>query len=178
MADPVLSREAKIFVVQQLAMWERPTIIQAALKEHFGFEVSLPAIVQYDAGKPGRPKKWRELFDETRKEFIKNTAKIPIANKAFRLRELDRLYHNQKLAAANRQNPVEMRAALEQAAKEDGNYYSNRTELTGKGGKPLIPENSGPQVVVYLPDNGRGDGPAPSAANPDAIQAQPDGPDA
>jgi hypothetical protein len=178
MPETKLSRHHKIFIVTQLAVWERPTIIRNQLKEIYGIEVTLPAICNYDGDKPGNPKKWRELFTETRQEFVKNTAAIPIANKAFRLRELDNLYHNQKLANAARQNPAEMRAALEQAAKEDGNYYSNRTELTGKGGKPLIPETSGPQVVVYLPDNGRGDADVTPGADPDAIQGPSTGPNA
>lgn len=36
-----------------------------------------------------------------------------------------------------------------------GKLFSDRVEVTGKDGRPLI--DGGPQVVFYLPDNGRGD---------------------
>ena len=45
--------------------------------------------------------------------------------------------------------------AKKQAAKEAGDSYTNRRELTGKNGAPLPP--AAPAVVLYqLPDNGRG----------------------
>jgi hypothetical protein len=126
-AERKLTKQAQIFVVQQLAMFERPSIVQAALKETFGVEVALPAILHYDLSNPELESKWRELFDETRDKFLADTSAIPIANKAFRLKELDSIYHSQKLAKM--QNPIEMRAVLEQAAKESGGQYTNRQEL-------------------------------------------------
>jgi hypothetical protein len=167
MAKGKLSKDAQMYVVMQLAMWERPTIIRDQLKELFDVaEISLSAIVQYDAANPKLSPKWKSLFKKTRAKFIEDTNAIPIANKAFRLRELDSLYHRQKLNA-RAGNPVEMRAVLEQAAKESGNQYSNVRELTGKGGTPLIPDNPA-RVVVYLPDNARGDSDAAPVTAHDA----------
>lgn len=139
--------------MQQLAVFERPTEIQRQLKEEFGVEVTLPALSFYNPDNPKLGQKWKDVFAEARAKFLAETEKIAIANKAFRLRELDRMYARQ--ANAKVANPVEVRAILEQAAKEAGDGYSNRRELVGKGGKPLMPE--GPAVVLYLPDNGRGD---------------------
>lgn len=155
MADPKLSLEMKRFVVMEFAMWETPTTIQRELKENFGVDVSLPGLLHYDGDRPACPKKWKTLFDETRKAFLDDTTSIPIANKAFRLRELNKLLDVQRRRPANQRNPADIRATMEQAAKEAGNAFSNVRELTGKGGKPLMPER--PDVVVYLPDNGRGD---------------------
>jgi hypothetical protein len=45
--------------------------------------------------------------------------------------------------------------ALELLGKH-GKLWVERIEATGKDGQPLIPED-GPQVVFYIPDNGRGD---------------------
>jgi hypothetical protein len=45
--------------------------------------------------------------------------------------------------------------ALELIGKHE-RLFIDRSELTGKDGTPLIPEDSG-RVIVYLPDNGRGD---------------------
>lgn len=156
MAEGKLSKDIKIFIVQQLATWELPSVIRVQVKELFDVDITLPAINYYLP--QNASKKWKEVFDNAREKFLKETAEIPIANKAFRLRELDSLYRSQKISVLK--NPVEMRAALEQAAKESGNQFTNRTEHTGKGGSPLIPENAA-QVVVYIPDNGRGDGPTP-----------------
>lgn len=45
--------------------------------------------------------------------------------------------------------------ALELLGKH-GKLWVERIEATGRDGQPLIPED-GPQVVFYIPDNGRGD---------------------
>lgn len=156
MKNEKLKPHIRVYIVQQLAMFERPTIIQKAIKELFDVDVTVQAVVYYDPKvNTTLPQKWRDVFEQTRRQFIESSAEIPIANKSFRLRELDALYHKQKLAKVP--NPVEMRAALDQAAKEAADGYKSRVELTGKDGQKLIPENNGPQVVVYLPDNGRGD---------------------
>jgi len=154
MAEGKLPKDVKIYIVQQLATWELASVIRDEIKEQFGIEVTLQAIDYYRPEKSS--KKWKTLFDETRAKFIKDTASIPISNKAFRLRELHGLYTKQKKRPDMLQNPAEMRAVLEQAAKESGNQFTNRTEHTGKGGTPLIPESIA-QVHVYIPDNGRGD---------------------
>ena len=44
---------------------------------------------------------------------------------------------------------------FEQAAKEAGDSYTNRRELTGKNGAPL-PAAASAVVMYQLPDNGRG----------------------
>lgn len=56
--------------------------------------------------------------------------------------------------------------ALELLGKSYGAVIE-RSELTGKDGKPLIPDEGKAQVIFYLPDNGRGDAdaePGPPAA--------------
>lgn len=126
---PKLKPHEQIFVVKQLALFERPTAIQKALKELYNVEVGLPGIIYYDLSNAKKQSKWRSLFDETRNTFLEDTSSIAIANKAFRLKELDNLYHKQKEASPARQNTVEMRATLEQAAKESGNQFTNKTEV-------------------------------------------------
>ncbi len=155
MALSKLSTKIKTFIVSELATFETPTNVRAAIKENFAIDISLPAILHYDGTRPECPAKWRTMFVDLRTRFLADQASIPIANKSFRLRELDRLYKRHAERGPAAQNPVEMRATLEQAAKEAGNSFSNVRELTGKGGKPLMPDR--PDVVVYLPDNGRGD---------------------
>src|SRR5688572_24406587 len=115
-------------------MFEKPTVVQTMVRENFGHHLALPSIFYYDISNPEIPKKWRDLFEETRRQFIENTADIPIANKAFRLKELDRLYHRGR--AGKLENPVDQRATLEQAAKEAGDQFTNkqRHEVAGAVG--------------------------------------------
>lgn len=155
MPAPKLTGDQKRFIVQQFALFERPVEIAAAVKETYGVDISLQALAWFAPNVNGEvPRKWQKFFDETRAKFREQVSDIPIANKAFRLRELQKLLEKQK--SNKLQNPVEIRNTLELAAKESEGHYSNRRELTGKGGERLVPENAG-QVVVYLPDNGRGD---------------------
>lgn len=130
MAKKKLTKQMQIFVVQQLAMFERPNEVRKLLSENFGVEIALPSILNYDISNPKLAKNWKELFQKTRNDFIEKVNDIAIANKAFRLRELNTLYHTQKQSKL--QNPVEMRSILEQGAKESGDAYTNKRDINIK----------------------------------------------
>jgi len=135
-----LTDDVKAFVVQALACFDTPTQVANAVKEEFGLEITRMQVSTYDPTKfMGRnlSKKWREIFDATREAFLRDQATIPIANQNFRLRALDRLYQN----AASRGNAALAAQLLEQAAKEAGGSFTNRREMTGKDGAPLLPTN-------------------------------------
>jgi hypothetical protein len=154
MPELKLPKKAQVFIVTSFATYEAATEIQKLVKENFGVELTLQGVAHYnpEANKTIAAK-WKTLFDETREKFNADTSNIAIASKAFRLRELERHYRRQTSAA--RVNPVELRATLEQAAKESGGGYTNRREITGPEGKSIVPD--GANVILYLPDNGRGD---------------------
>ena len=130
MADGKLTKDAQIFVVQQLAMYERPVDVQAALKELFEVEIALSAVIYYDIANPTLPKKWKALFNKIRKKFTEDTSSIGIAQKSYRLRELDKIYQNQK--SAKMQNTKAMKDTLEQAAKESGDVFTNKHKIEGE----------------------------------------------
>lgn len=149
-----LTDEARAFVVQQLAMWDAPSVVAKALKAEFGLTVTPQAVEAYDptkrAGRNLVPK-WRTLFEATRKAFIDDSATIGIANRSVRLRRLERM-----ATQAEAMSNLALAAQLhEQAAKEMGNAYTNRRELTGKDGKDLPAPPAG-VTIFSLPDNGRG----------------------
>ena len=149
-----LDTETKIFIVQCLACFDRPSKVVKAVKEEFGVTVTRQAVHWYDAERKGAeeiPEQWRQMFAATRKRFLEETASIGIANRAVRLRKLDRIAELAEAAG----NHVVVMAACEAAAKEMGGAFTNRQhhELTGKDGKDLPPA----QVMICLPDNGRGD---------------------
>ncbi|WP_347883239.1 DUF2280 domain-containing protein [Pseudomonas aestiva] len=128
-----LSNDVKAFIVQALACFDTPSQVAAAVKEEFGIEVSRQQCESHDPTKyAGRDlaKRWRVLFEDTRKRFREETADIPIANRAHRLRTLGRMAEK----AENMRNLALTAQLLEQAAKEVGDVYVNRPAREPQGG--------------------------------------------
>lgn len=131
-----LSDAHKRFIVQALACWDRPSQVSEAFKEEFGMDVPRMQIAQYDptkvAGKD-LAKKWVQLFHDARQRFREEIAEIPIADQAYRLRQLGKIYERH----ISRGNVIGAAGVLEQAAKEVGGAFTNRREHTGAGGGPI-----------------------------------------
>lgn len=153
MAKAKLSDEVKTFIVQALACFDSPSTVAASVKKELNAEVSRQLVESHDPGKvagKALAPKWRTLFAETRKAFLEDTAEIGISHRTVRLRALQRM-----AAKAEDQGNMMLAASLmEQAAKEMGNAFTNRHELTGKDGKDL-PAPTAPVTIFQLPDNGR-----------------------
>lgn len=149
MAESKLESAQQHFVVQQLAMFERPVDVQRALKQNFEIEISLPGVIYYDISNSDLPKKLKILFNSTRKKFLENSGKIPIANKSYRLSKLQKMFEAEEEEIPRMQNKKAMAAILEQAAKESGDAFSNQQkhEVTGKDGKDLMPRKITVNVV-------------------------------
>lgn len=121
----VLRSEVKAFIVQALACFDTPSQVVAAVKTEFGIEISRQQCESHDPTKyagQGLGAKWVELFHAARKRFREETADIPIANRAFRLRTLGRMAEK----AENMKNIALTAQLLEQAAKEVGDVFVNR----------------------------------------------------
>ena len=125
-----LTDEARAFVVQQLAMYDAPSVVAKALKADFGLVITPQAIEAYDPTKRAGAKvaeKWKALFNSTRKAFLDDSATIGIANRSVRLRRLERM-----AAQAEGMGNLALAAQLhEQAAKEMGNAYTNARVIQG-----------------------------------------------
>lgn len=131
-----LNDAQKRYIVQALACYDTPAQVAEAVKEEFGLDVHRAQVAQYDPTKVSGQdlaKKWRDLFEETRKRFRAEVAEIPIADQAYRMRQLHRMVQQ----AMNRKNLVLAAALLEQAAKESGGMFTNKRELSGPGGGPI-----------------------------------------
>ncbi len=131
-----LTEAHKRFIVQALACWDTPSQVAEALKEEFSLDVPRMQVAQYDPTKVAGQKlarKWADLFEATRKRFREEVAEIPIADQAFRLRALGKIYERH----ISRGNVVGAAGVLEQAAKEVGGAFTNRREHTGAGGGPI-----------------------------------------
>ena len=149
----VLKRE----IVQRLARFDSPGQVVKAIKADHDITLSPQRVQFYDpTSKNGAAlsDELKALFHETRKAFRENLDEIPIANKAVRLRRLDRM----ATAAEDRGNLVLAADLGERAAKEVGGAYTNKHQLehTGKDGKDLPAAPAAQVTIIALPDNGRG----------------------
>lgn len=148
-----LPDEIKSFIINAVAAFDTPTQVVAAVKEEFGREITRQLVQCYDPSTyNGRnlSQKWRVEFDKARKAFLDDCTAIPIANRATRIRALNRM----AVKAETMRNFALAAQLHKQAAEEMGNAYTNRREVTGKDGKDL-PAGGG-VAIFALPDNGRG----------------------
>ncbi|WP_335969801.1 DUF2280 domain-containing protein [Acinetobacter bereziniae] len=128
-----LKEPVKMFIVQSLACFETPQQVADAVMQRYGIEIDRRQCENYDPTKyAGRnlSKKLKDLFERSRKDFRKNIEDIAIANKAFRLNELQKMYEDSGRNKRAKQN------LLKQAFQETDGRVS-RQEVTGKDGLPL-----------------------------------------
>jgi hypothetical protein len=123
----VLTDEIKAFIVRGLARYETPTRVAAAVKTVFGVEVSRQHVHIYNArGAQPPAERWCELFEQTRESFLADLSAIGVAQKAVRLRKLERFAEH----AEERGWYDGAAAFLEQAAKECGGVFEGRKRAT------------------------------------------------
>lgn len=149
-----LKGEVKAFIVQSLACFDTPSQVVELVKKEFGLSITRQQVESHDPTKAngrGLAQKWVELFHETRKRFQTELSDIPIANKAYRLRALDRMMTR----AEGMKNMALAASLMEQAAKEVGDAYSNKqkVEHTSPDGS-MSPRPTTIRLVGVDPANG------------------------
>lgn len=150
-----LKPEVKAFIVQSVACFDTPSqVVESVLKE-FGIQITRQQVEQNDPTKisgKGLAQKWVDLFNRTRDRFLNEISDIPIANKAYRLRVLQRM----STTAENMKNIGMTAQLLEQAAKEVGEAYSNKqkVEHTSPDGS-MSPRPTTIRLVGVEPTNGK-----------------------
>lgn len=128
-----LDDDVKAFVVQALACFDTPGTVAKAVKAEYGITVSPQQCEAYDPNKRAGARlsdKWKVLFEATRKKFVDDQSEIPISHRSTRLRALQRLAER----AENAGNIALAAQLHEQAAKEVGNAFTNRRDLTSSDG--------------------------------------------
>lgn len=143
----ILKDPVKLAIVRALACFDTPTQAAEAVKQEFGLTITRQQVAMYDPTKASGhnlSKKLRAIFESTRKAFLEEVATIPLAQQAFRLRALQKELER----AQSRGNSALVLQVLEQAAKEFGGAYTNRRELTGKGGGPIAQHNVTPAELA------------------------------
>ncbi|HEY4438723.1 MAG TPA: DUF2280 domain-containing protein [Lelliottia sp.] len=125
----------KAFIVQSLACFDTPSQVVEAVKKEFNIVISRQQVESHDPTKAngkGLAQKWVDMFNETRARFQTEISDIPIANKAYRLRTLNRMANSTETM----RNYALTAQLMEQAAKEVGDAFTNRQKLehSGPGG--------------------------------------------
>ncbi len=137
-----LTEDIKTEIILQLAQFRGYSEVARWVTDEWGVKVDRFQVRTYDPTNPafaGSPK-WREIFHEARKNYLSAVEAVPIANKAYRLNELQKNYDRARQA----DNLVLANAILEQAAKEVGGALTNERNLNvdkkGGGFRELTPE--------------------------------------
>ena len=142
-----LKEPVKMFIVQSLACFETPQQVADAVMQRFGIEIDRRQCENYDPTKfAGRnlSKTLKDLFERTRQDFRENVEDIAIANKAFRLNELQKMYEDSGKNKRAKQN------LLKQAFQEtDGRVTKHDVTTNGESinnVKPTLIELVAPNV--------------------------------
>ncbi|ATZ62937.1 DUF2280 domain-containing protein [Acinetobacter bereziniae] len=128
-----LKKEIKLFIVRSLAVFNTPTETVELVNQEYGVIVTKQQCEKYDPTKRAGENLSEELkkdFAKTREMFLGKPENIPIANLSVRLQRYENMFIGTK-------NNVMKLKIQEQAAKDMGGQYTNRQEITGKGGEPL-----------------------------------------
>ncbi|ELZ9356983.1 DUF2280 domain-containing protein [Citrobacter freundii] len=127
-----LKPDVKAFIIQSLACYDTPSQVVEAVQKEFGINITRQQAESHDPTKASGKtlaKKWVELFNATRERFQNEISDIPIANKAYRLRVLDRM----ATRAEGMKNLALTAEIIEQAAKECGDAYTNKHKFEHSG---------------------------------------------
>lgn len=127
-----LKPEVRAFIIQELACFDTPSQIVESVQKEFKVQVTRQQVASHDPTKAvgkGLAKKWVDLFNELRDRFLNEISDIPIANKAYRLRALDRMMTK----AESMRNMALAASLMEQAAKECGDAYTNKQKVEHSG---------------------------------------------
>lgn len=123
-----LKSEVKAYIVQAIACFDSPSQVVEAVQVEFRVKITRQQVEAYDPTKASGKalgQKWVEMFNSTRARFQNEISDIPIANKAYRLRVLQRM----ATTAENMKNMGMTAQLLEQAAKEVGDVYTNKQKV-------------------------------------------------
>ncbi|WP_414446075.1 DUF2280 domain-containing protein [Citrobacter europaeus] len=127
-----LKGEVKAFIVQSLACFDTPSQVVESVKKEFGLSITRQQVESHDPTKAngrGLAQKWVGMFNATRERFQNEISDIPIANKAYRLRVLNRM----ATRAEGMKNLALTAEIIEQAAKECGDTYTNKHKFEHSG---------------------------------------------
>lgn len=131
MSTVKLSHNVKKFIVIQLAHFESVRQVTWLLKDEFDLTVPEHQVSSYiPKNNPKLAKQWVDLFESEREKAKSSNAEyVPMANKFYRLKQIDKLLNK------NMNNAVLVMQLLRIAAMETGNAYNKPIRTTGNSGR-------------------------------------------
>ncbi|WP_151984964.1 DUF2280 domain-containing protein [Acinetobacter radioresistens] len=141
-----LKEPVKIFIVQALACRDTPQEVADLVKQEFDIEIDRMQCSSYDPTKvAGRnlSKKYVQLFNDTRQKFDDGLIDIPIASKYYRLKQYQKQLEKTK-------NAKTILKILEQAAKDVGGQFTNKTEVTSEVTQTTVTQATDEQVAEAI----------------------------
>ena len=145
----MLSNQVKTFIVEQLALYQSPSEVAAAVAQEFGVSISLRQVSKYNPDNQtavNLAADLKALFYTTRRAFQADAATIAVSHQNYRLRQLDNALRRQ-LDKPNKNERLILQI-LEHAAKEVGGMFTNRRELTGRDGDAIKHEHSNRTEII------------------------------
>jgi len=139
-----LNGAAKTLIVRLLAEYEKPAAIRAAVKEHFGIEISREAVYFY-----AKHPKWRAIIEEKRKALETEIDRLPIGSRFWRMQQ-----RQQILDQARHQDKPDLgtaRGLLTDAAREMGQLQPEESGTPHIGSINLTLVNQ----VLQMPEHGQ-----------------------
>lgn len=123
-----LPDNVKTFIVIRNACRDSPSTVVKAVKEVFGIDVSSAAVERYDPTKANGQTlsiRFKQLFRTAQREYQAMVIRAGISDKRWRMQCL----HNITIRAMDSGNYVLAMQAMEQAAKEEGGQYTNKSVI-------------------------------------------------
>ena len=127
-----LKEPVKIFIVQALACRDTPQEVADQVYEEFGIKIDRKQCQLYDptkaAGK-NLSQKFINLFNQTRDEFDKGIFDIPIANKFYRMKEIQKMYNKSGKNIQLRQSLIKLAREETRLDSKDSSSEKAQIEL-------------------------------------------------
>lgn len=131
-----ITPQAKADIMRWLAQGQKYEQILKGLEARHGITVVRQALEYYNPASPKSKrlsKHLREIYETARQLYLSDLTAIPESHKAVRVRMLAEMAND----SMTRKNYRVAADLLEQIAKETGNVFSNRHEVTGPKGQPI-----------------------------------------
>lgn len=128
-----LKEPVKIFIVQSLACRDTPQEVADLVKQEFDLIIDRSQVALYDPTKrrgKNLSEKYVLLFEETREKFDSGLIDIPIANKYYRLKEMQKMYDDSGKNKKTKQSLLKL-------ALQETDGRTTKVEHTGKDGADL-----------------------------------------
>lgn len=131
-----LPDQVKVFIVARYATFHSATDIQKEVKEEYGLELEIGRIDFYNGDRQQFRKnkmaiELQDVFAKIRADYLDEIERVPIAHRAHRLKLMNDIVMTQ-IKKGDRANAPLVLKALEQAAREVGNQFTNAVEVKGR----------------------------------------------